>query len=86
MEDSAAVLGAMLAFGHVSCEENHDRVKVRARQTAHPAIGMIGAGIAEDGGASRHALTEFFGKRRQALVVDSEGAQAVPCKRDRDPP
>ena len=76
---------AALSFGDVAGKEDHDRVEVRAGKAAHPVIGMIGPGIAEDRGARRHPLTKLFGKRRQTCVIDAERTQAVPGEGDGDP-
>jgi hypothetical protein len=79
------LLNAAFPFFHVTREEDHDRVKIRARKMAYPVIRMIRTGVAEDGGAGRHPLTKLFRERRQGGVLDPQGAQAVPRERDGDP-
>ena len=51
-----------LTLGDIAGEQNDDGVELGTGQTAHPVVGVVGAGVAEDLRPSGHALTKLFGK------------------------
>ena len=63
---------AALAFRDVAREEDHDGVEIGTRQTAHPVVRMVRAGISQDRRARGHALSELLGKCRQRRVVHAQ--------------
>src|SRR3954452_6208278 len=81
----AMLLFAAIAFLRVAREQNHDRVKRRAREIAEPSIGAAVAGGAENRRPCSHPLAEFLGERRERSVIDAERTQSVTGERDRDP-
>src|SRR5262249_49270170 len=78
-------LDAPLPLRHVAREQNHDRMKVRAGEAAHPVIGMVRARVAEHLRTRRHALAELLRKRRKRRLVDAKRSQAIPGEGDGDP-
>src|SRR5262245_12264320 len=77
---------AALALGHVTREEDDDRVQIGAREAAGPMIGAVRAGRADDLCPRRHALAKLLRKRGQRAVVHAHRAQSVPGERHSDPP
>src|SRR5204863_4846180 len=76
---------ATVAFLGVACEENHNRMKRRAREIADPSIGAAVADDAEHLRSGGHPLAELLGKRRERSVAYAERTQPVARERDRDP-
>ena len=76
---------ATVAFPGVAREENHNRMKRRAREIAEPSIGAAVADDAENLRPGGHPMAEFLGERRERGVIDAERTQPVARERDRDP-
>ena len=70
-----------------SVRENRIAIACRSSPARPPTqcSGAVGAGVAEDVRAGRHALAELVGKGGQRLLGHAERAQAVPGERQRDP-
>jgi hypothetical protein len=77
---------AARSLGGIAGEQDRNRVKIRAGEAAHPVVGMIGAGIAENRCAGGHSLFERVWKRRQRCVIHSKRPQTVPGERHGHPP
>src|SRR6516162_778036 len=69
---------AALTLGDIAGEKNDDGVEVGAGQAAHPVVGVVGAGVAEDLRPGRHALTKLFGKGCQRSLVYAQSPQTTP--------
>src|SRR5262245_10249620 len=78
-------LAAPLPLRRVAREQDHDCMKFRTGEAAHPMIGMVRARIAQHLRARRHALAELLRKRRERRLVDAQRSQAVERKSDGDP-
>jgi hypothetical protein len=76
---------AAIAFRGVTCEQNHNGMKGRAREIADPAIRTAVAFDAENPCPSGHPVAEFLRERRERRVVNAERAQPVARERNRDP-
>ena len=81
----AMLLFAAIALRRVTCEQNHNRMKGRAREIADPAIRTAVARDAENRRPGGHPVAEFLRERRERLVVDAERAQAVAGEGNRHP-
>ena len=60
--------GGPRMFGVIAREQDRDRVQVSAGQTADPVVGVVGPGIAQDVGPSRHALAKRLRESRQGFL------------------
>ena len=65
LEKPLVLLDGALALGHIAGEEDDQRMELRARQAAHPVVGMVGARVAEDLGPGGHPLAKLLGEGRQ---------------------
>ena len=79
------LLDAALAFRHVACEEDHDRVEVGTRQIAHPVVRMVRAGVSEYSARAAMPCRNSSGNVASDAVVHAERAQTVAGERDGDP-
>ena len=76
---------AAVAFLGVAGEQNHNRVKRRAREIADPSIGAAVAGDAENLRSGGHPLAELPGKGIQRLRGHAERFQALEGERHAHP-